>query len=189
MDNNALFMEKFISAALWTISRDDVRVPFGHASVSLEFTVGRLSVTSAQAPSLAQVGCGIVIGQSACRLLGSREKQSITQVQEQATARTYVRYDHTKWCNWSEKRCSKREHRTCKAKELKAMHHAIQASSKQKFIMLTWNLTETWLFLAISLVTCLSPGSRLISLLLIFPLIQRFFKKRDPHDWHVCNDG
>ncbi len=96
MDNDALFMEKFISAAFWTMSRDGVRVPFGHASVSLEFTVGRLSVTSAQAPSLAQVGCGVVIGQSTCRLLGSREKQSITHVQEQATARTYVRYDCTK---------------------------------------------------------------------------------------------
>ncbi len=68
---------KFIreNTAFWTILRGGVCVQVCRAAVCLEFALGRLSVRNAHASWLAQMGCGILIGQ--------RENRSIARIQGQ----------------------------------------------------------------------------------------------------------
>ncbi len=57
------------NTAHWTIFRDGVWIQACRTAVWIDFAFGRLGLTKAQSSWLAQVGCGVLIGQSACRLL------------------------------------------------------------------------------------------------------------------------
>ncbi len=57
------------NTAFWMILRGSVRVQACRAAVWIEFAFGRLGVMATQASWLAQVGRGVLVGQSACWLM------------------------------------------------------------------------------------------------------------------------